>query len=128
MTLVAIRRKKRRYKKIRAKLTDLDNPKALENVEEMIDKLILNHKVSIEHGVLLRNLYERKKDELLEVKSNNLGSSFGSSSMGGGRRDLAAKMQDPLEEVDDGMRMATNRPGRKRTPSAGRFGLDSDRN
>ena len=132
MTFVAIRRKKRRYKKIRARLTDLDNPKALEDVEEMIDRLILNHKVSIEHGVLLRNLYERKKEELLEVKSSNLGSTYGSSrgGQGGGRgrRNLASKRQDDaLEEVDDGMRMATNRPGRRRVPSAGRFGLNSDR-
>jgi hypothetical protein len=95
----------------------------LGDVEEMIDKLILNHKVSIEHGVLLRNLYERRKEELLDVKSSSIDSTFGSS-RGGGRRDLATRMPNPLAEVDDGNRMATSRPGRRRTPPAGRFGLD----
>ena len=127
LTFIAIRRKKRRYKKIRSRLTELDDPKVLGDVEEMIDKLILNHKVSIEHGVLLRNLYERRKEELLDENPIDTGSTFGSS-RGGGRRDLASRMPKSLAEVDDGIRMATHLPGRRRTPSAGRFGLDSERN
>jgi hypothetical protein len=96
ITLIAMRRKKRRYKKTVTKLTELDNPKALEEVEEYIDDMILNHKVAIEHGVILRNMFERKRDELLDDSSSgDMRSTF--DSLGGGRRELASRMPDSRE-------------------------------
>ena len=93
ITLIAMRRKKRRYKKTVVKLTELDNPKALDEVEEYIDDMILNHKVAIEHGVVLRNMFERKRDELLDDSSSaDLHSDF--EPLGGGRRELASRMPD----------------------------------
>lgn len=65
ISMILIRRKKKRYKKLSKQIKDCEDVDVLlTTVEPLIDKLIIDKKVSIEHGVLLRNLYERQVDEL----------------------------------------------------------------
>jgi len=70
LTLFALMRKKRRYKKVRRHLEEIDNLDELEGAEAEIDRLILKGQVKVEHGVLLRNLFERQRDALSEDNSS----------------------------------------------------------
>ena len=125
VTVFAIRRKKRRYKRVRSRLADLDEPKELDGAEAMIDNMILKHKVTIEHGVLLRNLFERRREELLDNSDIENSTRIGSSN-GGGRRDLASKRPESFSSIGEGVKSSVSRPSGGPPPRAGSFGLDSD--
>jgi hypothetical protein len=71
LTLFALMRKKRRYKKVRRRLEVIDELDDLQGAEAEIDRLILKGKVKVEHGVLLRNLYERRRDALSDNSSDS---------------------------------------------------------
>ena len=82
LTMFALLRKKRRYKKLRRKLNDIEFLAELERVEPVLDKYILKGKIRVEHGLLLRNLYERRREEMMEEDDSPSGSG------GGGGGDL----------------------------------------
>jgi len=69
LTVFALLAKRRRYKKVRRKLNDAFSLEELEEYEPDIDRLILKGKVRVEHGVLLRNLFERRREEFEENES-----------------------------------------------------------
>lgn len=125
LTVFAIRRKKRRYKKVRSRLADIDEVKELDGAEEMIDKMILKHKVTIEHGVLLRNLFERRREELHNDDNFQQRIRGDGPPGGGGRRDLASRPES-VTSIGEGVRSSVSRPSGRRPPRAGTFGLDSD--
>ena len=64
LSIVVLMRKSLRYKKVKRRLENLDEPGELDDFEEEIDELIGKGKVKVEHGLLLRNLFERTRDEL----------------------------------------------------------------
>jgi hypothetical protein len=125
VTVFAIRRKKRRYKRVRSRLADLDEPKELDAAEAMIDNMILKHKVTIEHGLLLRNLFERRREELLDNSDIENSTRIGSSN-GSGRRDLASKRPDSIASIGEGVKSSVSQPSGRPPSRAGTFGLDSD--
>ncbi|RZD37515.1 MAG: hypothetical protein CXT71_08025, partial [Methanobacteriota archaeon] len=65
-SLFLVMRKGFRFKKIRRQLRDTTSIAQLEGAEEMIDNLILKNKVKVVHGVLLRNQFERCRENLKE--------------------------------------------------------------
>jgi hypothetical protein len=69
ITIFALLRKGRRYKKMRKTLENCEDPDILSEYEEGIDLVIMKKKVKVEHGMLLRNLFERKRDAFDSKKS-----------------------------------------------------------
>jgi len=67
LSLWAVLRKGRRFRRIRKRLTRVDEMEDLNEYESKIDHLIEKNKVKIQHGMLLRNLYERRKEEMEEA-------------------------------------------------------------
>ena len=63
-------RKNRRFKRFRKNLERSDRIIELKGMDERIDSLIEGNKVKIHHALLLRNLFERKRD-LLENKNKS---------------------------------------------------------
>ena len=113
------------HKRVRSRLADLDEPKELDGAEAMIDNMILKHKVTIEHGVLLRNLFERRREELLDNSDIENSTRIGSSN-GGGRRDLASTRSDSIASIGEGVKSSASQPSGRPPSRAGTFGLDSD--
>jgi len=64
LSLVLMLRKGRRYKKMRKRLDSCKDADILEEYESDIDQMIMKRKVKVEHGMLLRNQFERIRDEL----------------------------------------------------------------
>ena len=65
LTLFALMRKKRRYKRLRRRMNEMEDLEELEAAEPLLDKFILKGKIRVEHGLLLRNLYERRREEMM---------------------------------------------------------------
>ena len=57
-------RKKRRFKKYRKKLKSMHKFRQIDKAEKEIDRMIEKGKVRVEHGLLLRNIFERKMDSI----------------------------------------------------------------
>jgi len=130
LTVFALLRKRRRYKKMQRRLDDVYTLESLEEFEPEIDRMILKGKVRVEHGVLLRNLFERRRDEFTEEESLDktvplgyreptLGlSSDGDDSRDGNRRGAQPKGRDSRggydddDELDDRPRRGRGPPGR----------------
>jgi hypothetical protein len=51
---------------MRKRLKSVDSVDELGGAEEAIDRLIMKNRVKVVHGILLRNLYERRRDQLGE--------------------------------------------------------------
>ena len=80
-------RKRRRYNKLKRKIDDCKDIDILKEYEQDIDKAIINKKVKVEHGMLLRNMFERVRDEFEDKEQVRLlgGKPQGDSGgMGGG--------------------------------------------
>lgn len=87
ITMFALARKRRRYKKLKRKLNDCTDIDVLKEYEEDIDQAIINKKVKVEHGMLLRNMFERIRDAFDDKEQVRLlgGKPQGSTAgMGGG--------------------------------------------
>jgi hypothetical protein len=63
LTFLALARKRRRYNKLKRKIGDCDDMDVLKEYENDIDQAIIQKKVKVEHGMLLRNMFERMRDE-----------------------------------------------------------------
>jgi len=63
LTFLALARKRRRYNKLKRKLGDCKDIDVLKEYEKSIDEAIIHKKVKVEHGMLLRNMFERIRDE-----------------------------------------------------------------
>jgi len=87
LTVFALMRKRRRYKKMRNRLEDCKDLDMLKEYEDDIDDMVINRKVKVEHGMLLRNMFERMKEEFEDQEQVRLlggKSSAGSGGMGSG--------------------------------------------
>ena len=91
ITIFALLRKGRRYKRMRRTLENCKDSDILSEYEKGIDDVIMKRKIKVEHGMLLRNLYERKREELEENKSISglKRNSSGNASNDQGRRSMA---------------------------------------
>ena len=54
---------------MRKTIENCEDPDILSEYEEGIDLVIMKKKVKVEHGMLLRNLFERKRDAFDSKKS-----------------------------------------------------------
>ena len=72
LSMFGLMRKSRRYKKVRRKLERTTSSDELKGAEEAIDEMIVKKQVKIEHGMLLRNLYERKAVQMKKRDSNKV--------------------------------------------------------
>jgi hypothetical protein len=68
LTMFALLAKGRRYKKMKKRLEACKDADILAEFEKEIDTLIMKKKVKVEHGMLLRNLFERIRDKMSEAK------------------------------------------------------------
>ena len=68
LTMFALLAKGRRYKKMKKRLETCKDADVLSEYETDIDDLIMKKKVKVEHGMLLRNLFERIRDKMGEAK------------------------------------------------------------
>jgi hypothetical protein len=84
ITLLLLLRRQRRFTKMRKDMESAESLDDLEGAEEAIDNLIIKRKVKVVHGVLLRNLFERKRD--------------GMSADDGGQRTLRDARQEQAAE------------------------------
>ena len=64
ISILLLLRKRVRFRGIRKRLDGLDDIRELDPMEEFIDKMIAKGKVKVEHGLLLRNQFERIKEKL----------------------------------------------------------------
>jgi len=64
LSLVLMLRKGRRYKKMRKRLDTCKDVDILEEYEGDIDDMIMKKKIKVEHGMILRNQFERVRDKL----------------------------------------------------------------
>ncbi|HIF46351.1 MAG TPA: hypothetical protein EYQ73_06140 [Candidatus Poseidoniales archaeon] len=88
LSMFAMMRKGRRYKKINKRMRSCEDLETLKEFEPMIDSMIIGRKVKVEQGILLRNLFERRRDQMEDAPQMPKGGAsarFGESS-GGGRR------------------------------------------
>jgi len=86
ITIFALLRKGRRYKKMRKSIDNCKDFDILTEYETDIDDVIMKKKIKVEHGMLLRNLFERKREQL-DTKKSISGlkrSSSGNRNQGGG--------------------------------------------
>lgn len=116
LSILLSTRKRRRYKKLKRKLGDCKDIDVLKEYESEIDKAIINKKVKVEHGMLLRNMFERVRDEIDEKEQVRLLGGKppgGSGGMGGG----------PSLPGSGGMGRGPSLPGSRgpSTPQRGRY-------
>ena len=64
LSALLLMRKRRRFRKFRKKMNRIDDLDDMEDMEGRIDKMIERGSVKIEHGLLLRNQFERVRDKL----------------------------------------------------------------
>jgi len=83
ITVFALMRKRRRYKKMRNRLEDCKDVDMLKAYEEDIDDLVVHRKVKVEHGMLLRNMFERMRDQFEDHEQVRLLGGKASSGSGG---------------------------------------------
>jgi hypothetical protein len=116
LTIIALARKRRRYKKLKRKLSDCSDIDVLKEYEEDIDKAIINKKVKVEHGMLLRNMFERVRDDFENKEQIRL--------LGGKPQDSAAGMGGgPSLPGSRGMGGGSSVPGSRgpSPPQRGRY-------
>jgi len=70
LSMMMVMRKGRRYKKMKKSLENFDDVTLVSDFETEIDDLIAKKKVKLEHGILLRNQFERIRDDLEKQQSN----------------------------------------------------------
>jgi hypothetical protein len=73
-------RKRMVFKGIKGKIMEISTLFELNKMEDEIDDLIQGKKITIEHGLLLRNLFERRQDEIRGLRKEKDGSSPGTGS------------------------------------------------
>jgi hypothetical protein len=112
LTFLALMRKKRRYKRLRRKLDDIEELEALEKVDTILDTFILKGKIRVEHGLLLRNLYERRRDEFLEDGDDAVGGGAASVSSGGTGGSASRGSSSSRDEGDNYVPRAAGAKGR----------------
>ena len=112
ITIFALLRKGRRYKKMRKTLENCDDLDILSEYEEGIDQVIMKKKVKVEHGMLLRNLFERKRDSLDTKKS--IPGLKQSGAGGGSRTGVSGGSQGGKNESQQGPQGPSPGPGRQR--------------
>ncbi len=83
ITVFLSTRKRRRYKKMRNRLEDCNDIDMLKEYEEDIDELVVHRKVKVEHGMLLRNMFERMRDQFEDQEQVRLLGGKGSAGSGG---------------------------------------------
>ena len=64
LSLLMVMRKGRRFKKMRKRLGNCNDMDILKEYESDIDQMILKKRVKVEHGMLLRNQFERIRDDI----------------------------------------------------------------
>lgn len=87
LSILLSTRKRRRYNKLKRKLGDCKDIDILKEYEKDIDEAVIHKKVKVEHGMLLRNMFERIRDEFEDKEQVRLlgGKPQGDSGgMGGG--------------------------------------------
>ena len=90
LSMVLMLRKGRRYKKMRKRLDSCKDLDILEEFEGDIDEMIMKKKVKVEHGMILRNQFERIRDKLsggssaAPTRASPPQQGFGGSGGGGG--------------------------------------------
>lgn len=73
--------KKRRFKRTRRKLNHVQDLDDLRPYDRQIDELIEGGKLRAEHGLLLRNIFERRRELLTELNSDLIDAGIISGSM-----------------------------------------------
>jgi len=116
LSILLSTRKRRRYNKLKRKIDDCKDIDILKEYEQDIDNAIINKKVKVEHGMLLRNMFERVRDEFEDKEQVRLlgGKPQGDSGgMGGGPSSPGAR----------GMGGGTSLPGSRgpSPPQRGRY-------
>ena len=102
ITVFALMRKRRRYKKMRNRLEDCKDVDMLKEYEEDIDDLVVHRKVKVEHGMLLRNMFERMRDQFEDQEQVRLLGGKGASGSGGMGRS-GGQQSGPQLPQRDGM-------------------------
>ena len=118
ITIFALLRKGRRYKRMRRTLEGCNDIDILNEYEEGIDNVIMKKKIKVEHGMLLRNLFERKREEL-DTKKSVTGmkrNSSGNSNNDQGRRSMGRGVPGGMQ----GGGMGNERSQGPQRPSPGR--------
>ena len=121
ITIFALLRKGRRYKRMRRTLEGCNDIDILTEYEEGIDNVIMKKKIKVEHGMLLRNLFERKREEL-DTKKSVTGmkrNTSGNSSNEQGRRSMGRGVSGGMQEGGMGPERHQGQQGPQR-PSPGR--------
>ena len=117
LTVFALMRKRRRYKKMRNRLEDCKDLDMLKEYEEDIDDMVINRKVKVEHGMLLRNMFERMKEQFEDQEQVRLlggKSSAGSGGMGRGGNMQQSGPMIPERLRKQGMGGPGGSPGQRR--------------
>mgnify|MGYP001386115426 CR=1 FL=1 len=64
LSILLLMGKKRRFKKFKKRMNKIDDIEDLEDLEEDIDAMIEKGSVKVEHAMLLRNQFERRREKL----------------------------------------------------------------
>ena len=118
LTVFALMRKRRRYKKMRNRLEDCKDMDMLKEYEDDIDDMVINRKVKVEHGMLLRNMFERMKEQFEDQEQVRLlggKSGAGSGGMGRGGNMQQSGPMLPGRMRQQGMGGPGSSPGSRRT-------------
>ena len=96
LTVFALMRKRRRYKKMRNRLEECKDLDMLKEYEDDIDDVVINRKVKVEHGMLLRNMFERMKEQFEDQEQVRLLGGKSSSGPGGMGRGGNMQQSGPM--------------------------------
>jgi len=86
LSMFGMLRKGRRYKKVNKRIRNCKGIESLKKFEPMIDSMIIGRKVKVEHGILLRNLFERLRSQMEDAPQMPNGVGTSRIGGGGGRR------------------------------------------
>ncbi|MGY8754124.1 MAG: FG-GAP-like repeat-containing protein [Candidatus Poseidoniales archaeon] len=86
LSMFGMLRKGRRYKKVNKQIRNCKGLDNLNKFEPMIDSMIIGKKVKVEHGILLRNLFERLRSQMEDAPQMPIGVGTSRIGGGGGRR------------------------------------------
>ena len=70
-SILTLRRKTRRYNRIRTELEHEQDHSSLDSIREKIDFLVEKGKIKIEQGLLLRNMFEQKEKDMYGLLNLN---------------------------------------------------------
>ena len=122
ITIFALLRKGRRYKKMRRSIDNCKDIDILSEYERGIDDVIMKKKIKVEHGMLLRNLFERKREEL-DTKKSISGlkrNTSGNSSNEQGRRSMGRGVPGGMQGGGMGPQQRNQGQQGPQRPSPGR--------